>query len=220
MSIRPAPTPNRLRSKAAAAVAIVAAGAGVLGCSDNSGDSVAILGDSITSLDEADLNSSLGGDYELTISGNFGRTIEEVRPEAELLSSRDHDQVIINLGTNDVLQQLDVETSIETLAAEVELFDSARCVHLVNINEHMVAPADGSSRSSEAEEFNRELERYAERTERVSVIDWNSVAASELDGGDPPTSELTTDTIHPTPEGFSKLNSLYGDALAGCGDLI
>ena len=189
-------------------------------CSDNSGDSVAVLGDSITSLDQADLNSTLGGDYELTISGNFGKTVSDVMPEAELMATRTYDQVIINLGTNDVLQERPIDKAIETLGAEVALFDSARCIHLVNINEHMLNQSDGASRAEAAKAFNAELEKYAERTEGVSVIDWNGVASSKLNGDDPPTSELTYDTIHPTAEGFAELNDLYSSALGSCGNLI
>ena len=189
-------------------------------CSDNSGDSVAVLGDSITSLDQADLNSTLGGDYELTISGNFGKTVSDVMPEAELMATRTYDQVIINLGTNDVLQERPIDKAIETLGAEVALFDSARCIHLVNINEHMLNQSDGASRAEAAKAFNAELEKYAERTEGVSVIDWNGVASSMLNGDDPPTSELTYDTIHPTAEGFAELNDLYSSALGSCGNLI
>lgn len=215
--------PGTARSRTARHVGVLLAVVVVgflAGCASNKGDSVAVLGDSITTLDQADLQSQLGGDYRLTISGNFGRTVEQVVPEAKVVSSRNHDQVIINLGTNDVIGDLPIDTSMATLAEEIAMFDSAKCIHLVNINEHMVDLRDGASLTKQAEAFNAALQDLAHRENRVSIIDWNSVAKDTLNDKSPPTSTLTKDSIHPTAEGNKKLNELYAEALGGCGALL
>jgi len=51
---------------------------------------------------------------------------------------------------------------------------------------------------------------------RLSIIDWNEVAAGALDDQDPPVSSLTEDSIHPTADGNTELNQLYASALSGC----
>jgi len=185
------------------------------------GDRVAVLGDSITSLDAPDLESDLGGEYSFDISGHFGMTTDQVRSEAESLAQQDWDQVIINLGTNDVLQGHDASGAVENIAEYVAMFDSARCVHLVTINEHMQNQRDGRSPADGARLFNDSLRSFAESQERksqpkVTVIDWNAVAAQSLDDSEPPSSTLTSDSIHPTAEGNQALNRLYAEALGAC----
>lgn len=185
------------------------------GCAD-AGPRVAVLGDSITALDAEALQSSLGDDYRFAISGNFGRTAAQVRPEAEELAQRTFAQVIINLGTNDVLQGGSTRDAVEAIAQYVDLFDSASCVHVVTVNEHMVNQRTGASTGDLAAQFNERLRALADSEDRVHVIDWNAVAEANLNDADPATSTLTEDSIHPTPEGNQALNDLYAEALGDC----
>ena len=204
-----------------AALALVALGSGLLAsCSDNRGDSVAVLGDSITTLDETDIRTQLGDEFSFTISGNFGKTVAEVLPEAEIVATRPHDQLIINLGTNDVLQGLPVADSMKSLEQMIAMYDTSRCIFLVNINEHMVDQRTGKSVSDQAKQFNRSLSDLAKTDGRISIIDWNSTAATQLNGANPPYSDLTSDSIHPTQEGDTLLNELYRKSLEGCGQVI
>ncbi len=189
------------------------------GCSD-AGPRVAVLGDSITSLDAEALQSSLGGDYRFAISGNFGRTATQVAPEAEELAKRSFSQVIINLGTNDVLQGHSAQEAVDAIARYVDMFDSARCVHLVTVNEHMVNQRTGAFTGDLAAQFNERLRAYADSVDRVDVIDWNAVAAQNLNDAEPPTSTLTEDSIHPTPQGNQALNDLYAGALGDCTGIL
>lgn len=190
--------------------------AAVAGCSSGPKDSVAIVGDSITAFDETDLHQQLGGDFDLVITGNYGKTVDQVMPEAEVVAQRDYDQVIINLGTNDVLQDLDVDDSMDALRQMIDLFGDARCIHLVNINEHMLEPLSKTSTSATAQRFNAAQATVIEDDDQLSSIDWNEVAASALNDEDPAWSTLTEDSVHPTPEGNTKLNDLYRDALDRC----
>jgi lysophospholipase L1-like esterase len=193
-------------------VTMVLAGCGV----GNRGDSVAVLGDSITSLDQADLQAQLGGDYQLVISGNFGQTVQEVMPEASFVAGRSYDQVIINLGTNDVIQGIPPATSMQVLQQMIGKFPSAKCIHLVNINENMVDQKTGASLQEPAKAFNSALDGVVKSGKRLDLIDWSSVAGDHLNSEKPPWSTLTQDSVHPTAEGNKELNNLYRDALSGC----
>jgi lysophospholipase L1-like esterase len=203
-------TPRRLAVLVLVAVVAVAAACG------NRGDVVAVVGDSITALDQGSLEEQLGGDYQLQITGNFGKTVAEVLPEATAMVAKDPAQVIVNLGTNDVLQDLPVDSSMSSMQQMVDLFPDARCIHLVNINEHMVVQDTDTSRADQASAFNAALDQLAERNDRVDIIDWNEVAAGALNDAQPPTSTLTVDSIHPTEDGNTELNQLYRSALADC----
>ncbi len=187
------------------------------GCASNKGDSVAVLGDSITTLDRADMQAQLGGDFKLTISGNFGKTVSEVMPEAKVVSSRTYDQVIINLGTNDSIGNLPVDSSMASLQKMIDMFGSAKCIHLVNINENMVDIANGQSVAAPAKRFNAGLQQLANSDNRLSIIDWNAETSATLNNKQPPWSTLTKDSVHPTAEGNRKLNDLYRKAINDCG---
>ncbi|MCZ7631763.1 MAG: SGNH/GDSL hydrolase family protein [Microthrixaceae bacterium] len=182
----------------------------------DAGERVAVLGDSITALDAGALEEDLGDDYRFSISGTPGATADQVLPEAQELAQRSFDQVIINLGTNDVLQWGSPEQAVAAIAQYVVMFDSARCVHVVTVNENMQNQLDGRSTSDGARELNDALRAFAETQDHVTVIDWNAAAEQSLNGAEPPSSTLTSDSIHPTPEGNQVLNGLYGDALGGC----
>ena len=202
-------------SLAAAAVAVLSCG--LAGCANpNEGDSVAVIGDSITDLDQTDLHEQLGDEYQLVISGNFGSSIEAVQQEAKFVGARDFDQVIFNIGTNDVLEDLDVDTSIAALREEIGYYDSARCVFLVNINEHMINRRTGEVTTDAAVRFNAAFDQLTDENPRISVIDWRDATSSTLNNDDPPVSRLTQDSVHPTTEGNRKLNDLYAAALEGC----
>lgn len=186
------------------------------GCS-NAGDSVVVLGDSITALGHGSLEESLGDTYGLSISGNFGKTVEQVIPEAQRLAGeRSYDQVIINLGSNDVLQELPVDESMAAMRQMVALYPDARCIHLVDINEHMVIESTGEPRTDQAVAFNEALEELSGSDDRVSLISWNDVASEELNDDQPPWSNLTTDSIHPTDQGNDEIDRLYRTALRRC----
>lgn len=204
------------RGHPAAVLALILVLVAVASSCVDAGERVAVLGDSITALDAGALDADLGDDYRFAISGNFGMTAEQARPEAEDLAKRTFDQVIINLGTNDVLQGRSARQAVEVIAQYVAMFDSARCVHLVTVNEHMVNQLDGRSTTEGAREFNDALRTFARSDDRVTVIDWSAAAAQHLNQAEPPTSTLTSDSIHPTLEGNQVLNGLYGDALGGC----
>lgn len=204
-----------LRPRPLARVAAVAALLALASCG-STGQRVSVLGDSITSFDQPQLEQSIGADHDLAISGNFGYTVAEVLPAARVVAARRDEQVIINLGTNDVQGGVPLDRSMAAMAEMVALFPAARCIHLVDVNEHMVDTRTGRPTGAAARRFNEALRALARRTPRVSVIDWNAAAAGALDDHDPPTSTLTKDSVHPTAAGNDRLNELYAEALDRC----
>jgi lysophospholipase L1-like esterase len=187
----------------------------VVGCSG--GEPVAVLGDSITALDAADMQQRFDGEYALVISAQFGRTAEEALADTRAGGvDTGVEQVIVNLGTNDVLRGIPTATTVDALSALVGLFPGARCIHLVNVNEHLVEQSSGESRSAAAVELNEGIDRLAVSDDRLSVVDWAAATTATLNDADPPWSTLTSDSIHPTAEGNARLNDLHDEALRSC----
>lgn len=176
-----------------------------------------MFGDSIISLDD-DLRGALG-DYNVTQAGYFGHTTAEVMGPADELASKDFVQLILNIGSNDVLQQLPIADVDARLRALVDKFPDVECLHVVTINEHMVDGKTLEPRAEEAAAVNDVIRRIAAEQDRVEIIDWNAMAAQHLQGS-PPTSTLTTDAVHPTAEGYDELHAAYNGALSSCGPLI
>ena len=188
----------------------------MVSCSPNRGDRVSIVGDSIITFDTEALQKDLGGEYKIAVSGNFGSKIDGVLAPSQLMATQKFDQVIFNVGTNDAIGGVPPEESVQALSGLVALFPAARCIHIVNVNEHMVNLTTGARVGDAARRLNEAVERYVASDDRLSVIDWNAEAEATLDDKDPPTSTLTADSVHPNAEGNEVLNGLYSDALRSC----
>lgn len=175
---------------------------------------VAIVGDSITEQGESALRQVLGDDWRLTIEGRSGATIAEQLPAARRVASGLPSQVIVNLGTNDVMRGDDLGRAADDLQEVVAAFPEATCIHLVTVNEGIVW--DGEPAAARAEELNRSMTELAAAEPRVDVIDWSAVVAA-YEAGDQADGPILTDTIHPSPRGQLALASHYAEALAACG---
>lgn len=176
-------------------------------------DDVAIVGDSITVDSEKAFHAALDDQYRLRVRGRGGYRIEEMEPYAIELAVEDPEQVIINLGTNDVLQNGAIDKSVTALNRMIKDFSKVACFFVVNLNEGMRRDSDPDV-AGRAEVFNLELNRIAESS-NLKVIDWNGAIEADQAAGSP-NGELLTDTIHPSPAGQAVLAKLYKDALASC----
>jgi len=176
-------------------------------------DDVAMVGDSITENSEAALRDAIGKGYKVNLRARGGYRVQEMEPYAIELSTTGPEQVVINLGTNDVLQSWPLDESIATFDRMVKSFSGATCVHVVTINEQMSAErAPGVHERAAA--FNERLRQVA-ADNGVDVIDWattvnDDVAAGSKKGG------LTTDSIHPNSLGKHELGSMISNALNAC----
>lgn len=174
---------------------------------------VAVIGDSITAGSESELRRSLGSDFALTVDGRPGFRVAEQMPAAENAASLPFEQVIINLGTNDVMgADQDLDQSIASMAQMVALFGAADCIHLVTVSEQMISGAvDAPARAAA---FNDGLEAIAASDSRIDLVDWSAIVAEWQ--AEHPGELLTSDTVHPTDEGNDLLVDAYATALSEC----
>jgi len=173
---------------------------------------VAIVGDSITERGAPVLHERLGGEWALAVDGASGFRVAEQLSAAAELASGHPDQVVVNLGTNDVLHGKPPEAAVADLRQLVGLFPDARCVHVVTINEQMaLVPGDLATPSMA---LNAGIRALADADPRIDVVDWaGTVRADDADQHD---EALVHDTVHPSARGDRVLADLYADALAGC----
>lgn len=191
---------------AVALIAIIASAA-----TSRSGDSVALVGDSITVLSRDTFERELK-DYKLEFQAKMGaRSTDMVGPATELAATKPT-QVVINLGTNDALRRTAPAETKEQLTKIVGLFPDADCIHFVNINTHITD--DGDPRKAEAEQVNAIIDEVADKA-GADVIDWDGIVAPTV--GDDGKSSIIADTVHPKDVGEAKLANAIGDALDRCG---
>jgi lysophospholipase L1-like esterase len=174
---------------------------------------VAIVGDSITEQGESALKAGLSGHWRLRIDGRAGFTVAQQLPAARDLGDWGPSQVVVNLGTNDVMKGSDLGQSADELREVVAAFPEASCVHLVTLNEGIRLA--GTSYAARSAELNQVMAELAAADPRVHLIDWSSVVAADeasSDADDP----ILNDTVHPTSRGQRVLTGLYAEALAAC----
>ncbi len=175
---------------------------------------VAIVGDSITEQGRDVLAGELSGEWQLKVDGEPGYTIEQQVPAARTLAESDPSQVIVNLGTNDVLQGVAISESEAALREVVAAFPRATCIHLVDVNEDMlVVGGDGPER---ARAVNEVIRRVAAEDARIDVVSWAGIVDQQLEAGQPD-GPILVDTIHPSQRGKELLTEAYAEALAACG---
>lgn len=176
-------------------------------------DDVVVVGDSITEQGDATLHARLSPPYHLRIRGRGGYRIEEMEPYAIELATTGPEQVVINLGSNDILKDWPLDKSVAALQRLLDRFAGARCVHLVTVNEHFNA-GDDATMHDRTTALNAEIRRLA-TSRGADVIDWSGLVGEQLAAGEPD-GPITDDSVHPTPLGQAKLADLYRVALDRC----
>ncbi|MEI2653585.1 MAG: GDSL-type esterase/lipase family protein [Microthrixaceae bacterium] len=181
------------------------AGCGIVG----GGNSVVLVGDSLTVLVSDQVAAEAKADYDIEVTATWGVRIDEELDPAAVAAESSPDQVIINIGTNNVLQRHDTTASAEDLAAMLDLFDDASCLHLVTVNERINRLGDDFGPDAAA--FNAKLREIAARRLNTHVIDWNQIVADHVADG-----IISEDSVHPTPAGVKLLADAYVGALRDC----
>ncbi len=176
-------------------------------------DDVVIIGDSITEQSESLLLDELQPDSVVKVRGRGGYRIEQMEPYAVEAAAAEPEQVIVNLGSNDVLLGWPLDRSVEAYARLLTSFDDARCVHLVTVNQGFQSELDPGL-AFRALLLNNQIRQLATRT-GARVIDWSQIvadyeAAGSADG------PITTDSVHPTDIGKHLLADAYREALRTC----
>jgi hypothetical protein len=177
-------------------------------------DDVILLGDSITEVTSKLVQDSLSGQFNIRIRGRGGYRIEEMEPYAIELATTRPEQVVINLGTNDVLKNWPMAQSIEGINRLLDQFAEVRCVHIVTVNELIALPADDQAINQRSLFLNLAIHQIA-RSRNIKVIDWAKNLHTEANAGYP-RGELTSDSIHPNGLGRQRLIQLYRDSLRSC----
>ncbi|MCU1455814.1 MAG: hypothetical protein JWN46_3960 [Acidimicrobiales bacterium] len=176
-------------------------------------ETVAVLGDSITVLTEPDLRT-ISARYNLQIGAVSGATAEDMLRSAQLLAAQHPRQVILNLGTNNVMHAQPPEATLTAIEQIIVLFSNARCIHLVTVNASMIR-FDDPHLTARINQVNSGLRQIAARDHRVDVIDWSArVRAYQV--AREPQGHLLYDTVHPTALGQRLLAQMYEQALKSC----
>jgi hypothetical protein len=170
---------------------------------------VLVLGDSITDHGQRELRDTIGPLYALSIEGQDNFRVDEQLPAAQRWATREFRHLVINLGTNDIVQGWPLDATAASLEELVALFPDVPCVHLTT-----VALDLGSARSEQARALNEAIDAMASQDRRIHIVDWAEVVASAQDRGQ----ELTSDGVHPTDEGQRLLADAYEESMMECGD--
>jgi lysophospholipase L1-like esterase len=184
-----------------------------VGLVPHKGPEVVLLGDSITDQTKATFAQRLGDDWDVTATGVPGDRADQRLPDVPELASHHPMQVVVNLGTNDVIQLKPPEETIGALEQVASGFSGSRCVHLVTINDLMLNFSDVGLHDRAVALNDRIRELAARRG--WGIVPWDQMVR-DYNGGPQPDGPITSDTVHPTEVGQRMLADAYRRALASC----
>lgn len=183
------------------------------GCSRRSGEDLAFLGDSITDQARAEIIDRFHVPAD-RLKAAGGKTVQDMAiPTTELVAAKPG-RVVINLGTNDVLGLLPVDSTAAQLEGMASRFPEARCVFLVTINERMISPQGGDPHGL-AVALNDRIRSFANGHRNWRIIDWAGTV-NQYDAAGDPNGPVTNDTVHPTAVGRTMLLDDYERAINSC----
>jgi lysophospholipase L1-like esterase len=182
----------------------------VVGCGGVSGKNVGLIGDSITDLSRGPLQQALGNENHIEIVGKFGARSDQVLPDVNVIAASQPAAAIINIGTNDALQQVPPAQFAANVQRILDELKEVPCRYLVAINDGITDKATGASRQPQAQALNQELDALGKKN-GIDVIDWNHTIATNGGNG-----AVTFDAIHLSTKGVVLLAHTYKDALAKC----
>ena len=136
-----------------------------------------------------------------------------MEPYAVEAAAADPEQVIVNLGSNDVLLSWPLDRSVEAYTRLLGYFDDARCVHLVTVNERFRSNVD-EGLAFRALLLNNQI-RLLAASAGARVIDWSKMVA-DYEAAGSPYGPITSDSVHPTELGQKMLADAYREGLRTC----
>ncbi len=168
-----------------------------------------IVGDSLTYLSKPSIERSLDHTWSYNIQAIEGRNIRSMTgPASQMIHgpTGPPTSVVINLGTNDVLEgNRNWQSDWNKLLSVVS---PVHCEVLFTLNDFI--DAYRRPRGATAQEFNRLIDQdRAADPSRVHIIDWNAavqanhraIAAAQLRGGPLPAPLIRGDGVHPAAAG-------------------
>jgi hypothetical protein len=169
------------------------------------GRRVPVVGDSITVFAGNDIKKALAPKYHAEIHAVFGQRIDQMVPTLRHDVADDPYAVVVNLGTNDVLQAKDRSGLQTSFAQMIAAAAPARCVFLTTISTLVDAP---TAIPAVATQINDAISNAAAAHKNFHVIDWNG-AVHQANGP----SLLIADHVHPSGSGDLVLAALIRHAL-------
>jgi hypothetical protein len=175
------------------------------------GPRVAIVGDSImflTDLISGRLAPALADAYAFDVAATPAKRIDEMQPELDRLLAARPDDVVIDLGTNDMGQSWPTwEQSFDAMWASVA---GKSCVVYVTLRTQPGLPIGA--------QINAKIAATAAANRNVRIYDWETdinaaLAASRADPSLPPP---MSDPVHPTSAGSDILAAGVRRALDSC----
>jgi lysophospholipase L1-like esterase len=166
---------------------------------------VAVVGDSITFIARHEISTALKGRYHPVIHAEIGQRIDQMLPTLGSVLRTDPFAVIVDLGTNDVLQgktHPDWRTGFTRMVAALT---PARCVVLTTVSTLVAGP---NAAPGVASAINRAIGEAASAHGNSHVVDWNA-AVHRPKGA----TLVGADRIHPSPAGQVALAAMLRAAL-------
>jgi lysophospholipase L1-like esterase len=167
------------------------------------GRRVVVLGDSITAFAEEPIRAGLEDRYLASVTGEPRYSSSQVRLATFGYDPADADGgvVVVNAGTNDVLQDIGVGTALDNLAG-IRAYFGERCFIPVLVNQHtFFGPLN---------EWAAWFNFYVVFSGAYPiVVDWDG--AVRADPG-----LVGVDTVHPTDRGNEVLAGLIAEAVDRC----
>jgi lysophospholipase L1-like esterase len=181
---------------------------GLSGCGLFGRDTVAVLGDSITAISRSEIDSALDN-YDVHAVGKFGARVDQTFADAQALADEHPKKLVINLGTNDAIEEYPAATTGLSLEKILAMFADVKCIAIVTIDNQLTVY--GQSRAAQAEAVNAQILRIVAAHPTVRLIDWNQIVAT---GGGLLT--VTDDGVHPNDAGKRTLAAAYRSTLDAC----
>lgn len=165
-----------------------------------SGKKVAIIGDQVTSTAANSLHSALDGDYQVRIIAQDNKTLADMQAAADTLAATAPDAIVVNLGTQDVLNNIPSGTTLSGLLTLLGKFPSS-CIVLTTINSHATVTGFDASK---AVAFNTAISAARQ-------VPWDAVVEGDRDG-----ETQAPDHILPSPTGTGNLGYLTWNTVNNC----
>ncbi len=176
------------------AVCVVVA---VIALTQRPGGQVAVVGDSITVLSKPYFARAFGSGGGADVRAKSGQRIDQMLPALQAALKSHPRAVVVNLGTNDVLQASYHPNWQSGFDRMVELLAPKHCVVLTTISTRAWSP---TAVPSVADDINRAITRAAAAHPNFHILDWNALVHSP--NGD---KLLYFDKVHPSPNGQALL---------------
>jgi hypothetical protein len=171
--------------------------------------SVGIVGDSITWLAQIQIAKVLDPRYDVAVAARPGMTTHEQLGALQFLvgpSSHRTNDILVELGTNDAIQQATDTTWARDFSDVLALTSRTRCVILVTVN----LKADYYGMSDRAVQINALIAAATRSHKNIHELDWAKLV--RIDGNEKRFLN-STDGIHPNVAGVAWLTGLYSQAL-------